>query len=107
MIDNTLKLNNKKSIRLEIQHLSTKDDKRNWYGYGLEYNFNYNLSAYYNTIVNYENLEDNKPTYYSLGASYNKNASRFSVSYENKEEACFVMGEFVDIFQNLRGFLFQ
>ena len=52
MIDNTLKLNNKKSIRLEIQHLSTKDDKKNWYGYGLEYNFNYNLSAYYNTIVN-------------------------------------------------------
>ena len=107
VIDNTLKLNNKKSIRLEIQHLSTKDDKKNWYGYGLEYNFNYNLSAYYNTIVNYENLEDNKPNYYSLGASYNKNASRFSVSYGKQRGGLLCYGGICRYIPEFKGFLFQ
>jgi len=81
VLDNTLKLNNKKSVRFELQHLFNKDDKKNWYGYGLEYNFNYNFSTYFNTIVNYQNIEENKPNYYSFGASYSKNASRYSISY--------------------------
>ena len=81
VLDNTIKLNNTKSLRFEIQHLFNKDDKKNWYGYGLEYNFNYNFSAYFNSIVNYQNLDENKPNYYSLGASFSKNTSRFSISY--------------------------
>jgi len=81
VLDNTLKLNNKKSVRFELQHLFNKDDKKNWYGYGLEYNFNYNFSTYFNTIVNYQNTEENKPNYYSFGVSYSKNASRYSISY--------------------------
>ena len=81
VLDNTLKLNNKKSVRFELQHLFNKDDKKNWYGYGLEYNFNYNFSTYFNTIVNYQNIEENKPNYYSFGVSYSKNASRYSISY--------------------------
>ena len=81
VIDNTIKLENKKSLRFELQHLFNEDDKKNWYGYGLEYNFNYNFSAYYNNIVNYQNIEDDKPSYYSFGTSYTKNSSRFSLSY--------------------------
>ena len=81
VLDNTLKLNNKKSVRFELQHLFNKDDKKNWYGYGLEYNFNYDFSTYFNTIVNYQNIEENKPNYYSFGVSYSKNASRYSISY--------------------------
>ena len=81
VLDNTLKLNNKKSVRFELQHLFNKDDKKNWYGYGLEYNFNYDFSTYFNTIVNYQNTEENKPNYYSFGVSYSKNASRYSISY--------------------------
>ena len=81
VVDNTIKLKNKKSLRLEAQHLFNKDDMKNWYGFGVEYNFNYNFSGYYNTIVNYQNTDDGKPRYYSFGASYSKNSSRFSVSY--------------------------
>ena len=106
VIDNTLKLNNKKSIRLEIQHLNTKDDKKNWYGYGLEYNFNYNISAYYNTIVNYENLDEDKPTFYSIGASYNKNASRFSVSYGKERGGLLCYGGICRYIPEFKGFSF-
>ena len=81
VVDNTIKLKDKKSVRFEIQHLFNKDDMKNWYGYGLEYNFNFNFSAYFNNMVNYQNIEDQKPNYYSFGTSYSKNSSRFSISY--------------------------
>ena len=107
VIDNTLKLSNKKSLRLEIQHLSTNDDKKNWYGYGLEYNFNYNVSAYYNTIVNYENLEENKPAFYSLGASYNKNSSRFSASYGKQRGGLLCYGGICRYIPEFKGLSFS
>ena len=107
VIDNTIKLNNKKSLRIEIQHLSTKDDKKNWYGYGLEYNFNYNLSAYYNTIVNYENLDDDKPAFYSIGTSYNKNASRFSVSYGKQRGGLLCYGGICRYIPEFKGLSFS
>ena len=81
VIDNNLTLKNDKSLRFEIQHLFDQDDKKNWYGYGFEYSFNYNFSMYFNNIVNYENIEQNKPSFYSFGASYSKNSSLFSISY--------------------------
>ena len=81
VVDNNLTLKNDKSLRFEIQHLFDQDDKKNWYGYGFEYSFNYNFSMYFNNIVNYENIEQNKPNFYSFGASYSKNSSLFSISY--------------------------
>ena len=81
VFDNTLKLSGEKSTRFEIQHLFTEDDKKNWFGYGIEYNFNYNFSAYFNSIINYENEIESNPTYSNIGVSYSKNASKFMVSY--------------------------
>ncbi len=81
VFDNTFKLSGEKSTRFEIQHLFTEDDKKNWFGYGIEYNFNYNFSAYFNSIINYENEIENNPTYSNIGVSYSKNASKFMVSY--------------------------
>ena len=81
VFDNTLKLSGKKSTRFEIQHLFTEDDKKNWFGYGIEYNFNYNFSAYFNSIINYENEIESNPTYSNIGVSYSKNASKLMVSY--------------------------
>ena len=81
VFDNTLKLSGEKSTRFEIQHLFTEDDKKNWLGYGIEYNFNYNFSAYFNSIINYENEIESNPTYSNIGVSYSKNASKLMVSY--------------------------
>ena len=106
VIDNTLKLKNKKSIRLEIQHLNTNDDKKNWYGYGIEYNFNYSISAYHNAMVNYENLDEDKPVFYSVGASFNKNASRFSVSYGKERGGLLCYGGICRYIPEFKGFSF-
>ena len=65
------------------------------------------MSAYYNTIVNYENLEDNKPTYYSLGASYNKNASRFSVSYGKQRGGLLCYGGICRYIPEFKGLSFS
>ena len=81
VFDNTLKLSGEKSTRFEIQHLFTEDDKKNWFGYGIEYNFNYNFSAYFNSIINYENEIESNPTYSNIGVSFSKNASKLMVSY--------------------------
>ncbi len=81
VFDNTIKLKGEKSMRFEIQHLFTEDDKRNWFGYGVEYNFNYNVSAYFNNIVNYENDVAGKPDYPNFGVSISKNANKFLLSY--------------------------
>ncbi len=107
ILDNSIKLNNKKSVRFELQHLFTKDDKKNWYGYGLEYNFNYNFSGFYNTIVNYENLEENKPNYYSFGASYTKNALLFSVSYGKQRGGLLCYGGICRYVPEFKGFSFS
>ena len=94
-------------MRFELQHLFNKDDKKNWYGYGLEYNFNYNFSAYYNNIVNYQNIEDDKPSYYSFGTSYTKIPQDFHFHMGNKEVVYCVMVVFADTFLNLKDFHFQ
>ena len=81
VIDNTLKLNNKRSIKFDVQHLFNSDDDKNWFGYGVEYNFNYNFSLYYSYIKNYQNIEKGKPSYYSTGVSYSKNTTKIIASY--------------------------
>ena len=55
----------------------------------------------------YENLEDNKPTYYSLGASYNKNASRFSVSYGKQRGGLLCYGGICRYIPEFKGLSFS
>ena len=81
VLDNTLKFGNKKSLKFDIQHLSNDDDQKNWFGYGIEYNLNYNISVYHSNIVNYGNEIEGKPSYYSTGISYSKNSTRLSTSF--------------------------
>ena len=81
VLDNTLKLNNKRSIKFDVQYLFNSDDDKNWFGYGAEYNFNYNFSLYYSNIKNYQNSEKGKPSYYSTGVSYSKNTTKIIASY--------------------------
>ena len=64
VVDNTLKLNNKRSIKFDVQHLFNSDDDKNWFGYGVEYNLNYNFSLYYSNIKNYQNIEKGSILFY-------------------------------------------
>lgn len=82
VVDNTFKINDKKSFRLELQHLSTKNDNKNWYAYGIEYNISSSFSIYYNNLYNYQNPDkDKKINYYNFGGSYTKGMNRLALNY--------------------------
>ena len=82
VLDNTIKIQNNRSLRIELQHLSTKNDYRNWYAYGLEYNINSDFSVYFNDSYNYDNPNDEKKiNYYNFGGSYSKGMNRFTINY--------------------------
>jgi hypothetical protein len=82
VLENTYKLNDKKSLRLELQHLSTKDDNKNWSAYAIEFNLNSAFSIYLSDLYNYQNpKEEKKIHYYNFGGSYSKGINRFTINY--------------------------
>ena len=82
VVENTYKINNKKSIKVDLQHLSSKDDTKNWSALGLELNLSSAVSIYVTDMYNYQNPEIEKRIhYYNFGGSYRKGASRYSINY--------------------------
>ena len=82
VLENTYKINNNKSLRLELQHLSTKDDTKNWSAFGLEYNLSSAVSLYVTDLYNYQNpVKEKKIHYYNFGGSYSKGINRYTVNY--------------------------
>ena len=82
ILENTYKINDGKSLRLELQHLSTKDDTKNWSAFGLEYNISSAVSIYLTDTYNYQNPDDSKKIhYYNFGGSYIKGANRYAINY--------------------------
>ena len=104
VIDNTLKFNNKSSLKFDIQHLFNNDYDKNWFGYGLEYNLNYNLSLYYSNIKNYQNSEKGNPSYYSAGISYSKKASKIIASYGKQRGGLICYGGICRYVPEFKGF---
>ena len=81
VLENIFKINNK-SLRLEIQHLTTQDDTKNWSAIGLEYNLSSAVSLYISDLYNYQNPDiDEKIHYYNLGGSFSKGINRFTINY--------------------------
>ncbi len=82
ILENTFKISDGKSLRLELQHLSTKDDTKNWSAFGLEYNISSAVSIYLTDTYNYQNPDDSKKIhYYNFGGSYIKGANRYAINY--------------------------
>ena len=95
VIDNTYKLGRAKSFRLELQHLSTNDDARNWVGGTAEFFFNSKFGLYINDSYNYEesnNPVDTKVHFYNTGFSYAKGASRLSINYGRQRGGLLCVG---------------
>ena len=95
VIDNTYKLGRGKSFRLELQHLSTNDDARNWVGGTAEFFFNSKFGLYINDSYNYEesnNPVDTKVHFYNTGFSYAKGASRLSINYGRQRGGLLCVG---------------
>ncbi len=91
--ETTRKLSNGRSIRLEAQHLSTEEDKKNWAGTTLEYVANRNFAFYIADIYNYGNDDDDdKVHFYNLGGSFTKGATRVSLNYGRQRGGLFCVG---------------
>ena len=77
--ESTYKFGKGKSLRLELQHLSTNDDARNWAGGTIEFFLNSKFGVYLNDSYNYEDskiTENTKIHLFNLGGSYTFGYSR-------------------------------
>ena len=93
--ESTYKFSRGKSIRLELQHLSTNDDARNWMGGTVEYFFNSKFGLYINDSYNYEEStvdQDTKIHFFNAGMSYVKGASRLALNYGRQRGGLLCVG---------------
>ena len=93
--ESTYKFSKGKSVRLELQHLSTNDDARNWMGGTVEYFFNSKLGIYFNDSYNYEEskiTQDTKIHYFNLGGSFTKGSTRVAVNYGRQRGGLLCVG---------------
>lgn len=80
---------NKKSIRLKLEHLSTKQDLGNWASALTEFSFSSPVMFYASDLYNYG---DTKVHYYNVGASITHNVTRFSLGFGKQRAGLFCVG---------------
>ncbi|WP_124981758.1 DUF6029 family protein [Nonlabens xiamenensis] len=78
-----------RSIRLDVQHLSADADRGNWAASTLEYAFNTSLSLYVADLYNYDETDIH---YYSVGGSYTKGRTRVAVNYGRQRGGLICVG---------------
>ncbi len=93
IVDFTHRLRKRRSLRWELQHLATKQDKGNWAMAKLEYSIAPSWSFSIVDQYNYGNPEKrDRNHYYTAAVSYSKNANRISVSYGRQREGMICFG---------------
>jgi len=90
VIEGTYRYDNGKSSRAVIQHLWTKQDKKNWVGLVYEYNFSTSLNLFIADGWNYGSSD--KIHYYNVGGSYSKNNTRLSLNYGRQRGGLICVG---------------
>ncbi len=90
VVEATRRLENGKAVRLELQHLWTPDDRKNWAGAVLEYNFSSALTVYAADSWNYGG--EGELHYYSFGGSYSKGRTRFAMNYGRQRGGLICVG---------------
>ncbi len=97
-----------KSMRAELQHLWTKEDKGNWAAALAEFNFNTHLGIFMGDMYNYGNPDENHQNhYYNFGGSYTKNGNRYAVSYGRQREGLLCVGGVCRVVSAATGFTFS
>lgn len=88
--EHTYRLGDGKSVRLELQHLWTDDDRKNWAASVLEYNFSSNFGLYAADSWNYGG--EGEIHYYNFGGSYTKGRSRIALNYGRQRGGLICVG---------------
>ena len=90
VIEGTRKFEKGKSVRMELQHLWTAADRKNWAAGVLEYSFNSALTIYAADAWNYGG--EGEIHYYSFGGSYSKGRTRFAMNYGRQRGGLICVG---------------
>ncbi len=91
--DMTYRLPNRRSLRWELQHLSTQQDNQDWVMAMVEYSIAPNWFFSISDQFNYGNDDrDLRIHYYVLSAGYNKGGNRFALSYGKQREGIICVG---------------
>ncbi|MDP2686685.1 MAG: DUF6029 family protein [Aequorivita sp.] len=90
VIEGTRRFEGGKALRMELQHLWTPDDDKNWAGAVLEYNFNSAITLYAADAWNYGG--EGEIHYYSFGGSYSKGPARFALNYGRQRGGLICVG---------------
>lgn len=87
------KITSNHSIKVELQHLSTKEDFQNWAMGLVEYSISPHWFFTAFDQYNYGNdIPDKRIHYFSVAVAYTKNAYRFSVGYGKQREGIMCVG---------------
>lgn len=78
-VEGTRRFKGGKALKMELQHLWTPDDNKNWAAGVAEFNFNPNFAIYAADSWNYGG--EKELHYYNFGGSYSKGRMRFMLNY--------------------------
>ncbi|MEI6487635.1 MAG: DUF6029 family protein [Bacteroidota bacterium] len=91
--DLTYRMQGEKTVRVELQNLSTKQDKHDWAQAMVEYTYNTNWFGALLDQYNYGNeISKERYHYYSATIGYTKNANRITLSYGKQRQGIFCVG---------------
>ncbi len=91
--DVSYRIGRAQNIRVEAQHLSTKQDKGNWAMLLAEYTFAPKWSFSVTDQYNYGNIDsDRQIHYYSLNLGYNQGPHRLAISFGKQREGVICVG---------------
>ncbi len=82
---------NDQSMRLELQHLNTRQDMKNWAAATFEYYFSQSFSTFATDMYNYGN-DDEKIHYFNLGLNFTHNRTRVGLSYGRQRGGLLCVG---------------
>lgn len=101
-LDMQYKITSRNSMRLELQHLSIDDDKKNWMASLLEFSFAPSYSFFVADDYNYGN--ENKVHYYTCGISLSKASTKFIATYGRQREGLSCVGGVCRIMPAMKAF---
>lgn len=105
--DLTYNFSYKTAIRLELQHLYTKEDKKNWAAGTLELSVAPTWSIFASDMYNYGNIIiTERYHYYNFGGSFTKGTTRFSASYGRTRGGLLCIGGVCRYVPSSTGFTF-
>lgn len=90
VVEGTRRFDGGKAITLELQHLWTQDDDKNWAASVIEYNFNSSFSMFAADAWNYGG--EKELHYYNVGGSYSKGRARFAINYGRQRGGLICVG---------------